>query len=157
MQFPGILVTMYRRNGPKFVMFISLLWYPQKWKKANFSTWKLSSTERGYPCLLCSEIFQFFCYYRLTRPSPSTTLPRVGFLSGRIVIIILLMYSQILYDIKQPNAMLWSSPQIWSCLHPYSVGLIVRKFAATVGFISKYSWLHRPRFSRANISAALAN
>ena len=29
-----------------------------------------------------------------------------GCLSGRIVIIILLMYSQILYDNKQPNAML---------------------------------------------------
>ena len=80
-----------------------------------------------------------------------------GCLSGRIVIIILLMYSQILYDNKQPNAMLWSSSQMCSWLHPYSVGFILRQCAPTVGFIPKYSWLHHPRFSRANISAALAN
>ena len=67
------------------------------------------------------------------------------------------MYSQILYDNKQPNAMLWSSSQMCSWLHPYSVGFILRQCAPTVGFISKYSWLHHPRFSRANISAALAN
>ena len=32
-QFPGIFMTMYGRNGLKFVMFISILWYPQKWTR----------------------------------------------------------------------------------------------------------------------------
>ena len=67
------------------------------------------------------------------------------------------MYSQILYDNKQPNAMLWSSSQMCSWLHRYSVGFILRQCATAVGFIPKYSWLHHPRFSRANISAALVN
>ena len=56
------------------------------------------------------------------------------------------MYNQILYDNKQPNDMLWSSLQMWSWLHPYSVGFILRQCAPTVGFIPKYSWLHHPRF-----------
>ena len=67
------------------------------------------------------------------------------------------MYNQILYDNKQPNTMLWNSSQMWSWLHPYSVGFIPRKCAPKVGFILKYSWLHHPRFSHANISATLAN
>ena len=46
---------------------------------------------------------------------------------------------------------------MWSWLHPYSIGFILRQCAPTVGFIPKYSWLHHRRFSRANISAALAN
>ena len=58
---------------------------------------------------------------------------------------------------QQPNVMLWSSSQMWSWLHPYSVGFIPRNCTPKVGFIPKYSWLHHPRFSRANISATLAN
>ena len=53
--------------------------------------------------------------------------------------------------------MLWSSSQMWNWLHPYSVGFIPRKCAPKVGSIPKNSWLHHPRFSRANISATLAN
>ena len=32
-QFPGLLVISYGRNWTKFVIYISVLWYPQKWKR----------------------------------------------------------------------------------------------------------------------------
>ena len=150
MQLLGIFVTIHERNGPKFVMFVSIFVISQKWKKAKFSTWKSSSYRVGWGVWVVDGGGGCICYFRPTKPSPSTTLPR-------IVIVILLMYNQILYDSKQPNVMLWSSSQIWSWLHPYSVGFILRQRAPTVGFIPKYSWLHCPRFPSANISAALAN
>ena len=125
--------------------------------KADFSTWKSSSYRAGGIPDYC--VVRLFLFLLL---SPNKTIAfhnttKGGCLSGRIVIIILLMYNQILYDNKQPNAMLWGSSQMWSWLHPYSVGFILRKCAPTVGFIPKHSWLHHPRFSRANISAALTN
>ena len=128
-------------------------------KEENFSTWKLSSCRAG--CIhdynVVRLFYYFFCYYRPTKTIAFHNTTKGGCLSGRIVIIISLMYNQILYDNKQPNDMLWSSLQMWSWLHPYSVGFILRQCAPTVGFIPKYSWLHHPRFSHANISAALAN
>ena len=59
-QFPDIFVTMYGRNGPKFSMFISILWYPQKWKRQILAHEIYPVTERGYPWLLCSQTF-FSC------------------------------------------------------------------------------------------------
>ena len=46
------------------------------------------------------------CYYRPTKTIAFHNTTKGGCLSGRIVIIILLMYNQILYDNKQPNDML---------------------------------------------------
>ena len=158
MRLPDIFVTMYGRNGSKFVMFISNLWYPQNWKGQILAHENYPVTAGvGYPWQLCSQTFLAFCYYRLTKPSPFHNTTKDGVFGGRIVINILLMYNQILYDNKQPSAMLWSSSQMWSWLHPYSVGFILRKCAPTVGFIPKYSWPHHTWFSRANISTALAN
>ena len=72
-----------------------------------------------------------------------------GRLSGRIVIIILLMYNQIVYDNKQPNTMLWSSSQMWSWLRPYSIGFIQCKCAQKVGFIpSTVGFITRALISR---------
>ena len=126
-------------------------------KKANFSTWKLSSYQAGgIQTTVQSDFLVFFLLspYKTIALHSTTKGER---LSGRIIIIISLMYNQILFDNKQPNTMLWSSSQMWSWLHPYSVGFIPRKCAPKVGFIPKYSWLHHPRFSCANISATLAN
>ena len=149
MQFPGIFVTMYGRNGPKFAMFTSNLWYPRKWKSHILAHENYPVNERVVSlATMQSDFFKSFLLLSPYKTIAFHNTTKGGCLSGRIVINISLMYNQILYDNKQP---------IWSWLHPYSVGFILRKCAPTVGFIPKYSWLHHPRFSRANISAALAN
>ena len=59
---------------------------------------------------------------------------------------------QPLFDNKQAIAIIWSSSQIWSRLHPSRVRFILRKCRATVGFIPMNSGLHLPRFLPANIN-----
>ena len=81
---------------------------------------------RGYPNYCTVRLFSFLL------SSPYKTIAfhnttKGGRVSGRIVIIILLMYNKILYDNMQPNIMVWSSSQMWSWLHPSSVGFIPRK------------------------------
>ena len=56
-QFPGIFVTMYGRNGPKFVMLISILWCPQNWKRQLLAHEKYPVTEQGVSKLRCSQTF----------------------------------------------------------------------------------------------------
>ena len=56
-QFPGIFVTMYGKNGPKFVMLISILWYPQKWKRQILVHENNPVTEQGVSKLLCGQTF----------------------------------------------------------------------------------------------------
>ena len=139
-------------NVPKFVKFISISWYPQKWKGQILAHDNHPVTEQGYPWLLCIQTFLVF----LLSPNKSIAFHNTtngGYSSARMVII--LYYNKILYDNKLTNAMLWSSSQMWSWLHPFSIGFILRKCAPTVGFIAKYSWLYHPRFSRANSSAVL--
>ena len=99
--------------------------------------------------ILCIQTFLFFFLLSPYKTIAFHSTTKGGCLSARIVIIT--YYDQILYDNKQPNAMLWSSSQMWNWLHPYSVGFILRKCAPRVDFIPKYSWLHQQRFSRANI------
>ena len=77
-RFLGIFVTVYERNVPKFVMFISILWYPQKWKGQILAHDNHPVTERGVYMTAVYSDFSFFVYHRPTKPSPSTTLPRVG-------------------------------------------------------------------------------
>ena len=55
--FPGTFITMYGRNEPKFVIFISILWYPQNWKRQILTQENYPVTEWGYPWLLCSQTF----------------------------------------------------------------------------------------------------
>ena len=126
-------------------------------KRSNSSTWKSPSYRAGVSLASVQSDFSSFLLLSPYKTIAFHNTTKGGCLSGRIVIIILLMYNQTLYDNKQPNTMLWSSSQMWSWLHPYSVGFILRQCAPKVGFILKYSWLHHPRFSRANISAALTN
>ena len=153
MQFLGIFMTVYERNVTKFVMLISILWYPQEWKGQILAHNNHPVTERG--TTVYSDFSSFFLLLSPYKTIAFHNTTKGGCLSARIVIII--YYNQILYDNKQPNTMLWSSSQMWSWLHPYSVGFILRKCAPTVGFVPKFSWLHHPRFSCANISAVLAN
>ena len=44
--FAGILMTMYERNRPKFVMFVSILWYLQKLKRQILAHENYPVTER---------------------------------------------------------------------------------------------------------------
>ena len=129
----------------------------QKWKGQILAHENDPVTERGIFLTTVQSDFSSFLLLSPYKTIPFHNITKGGCLSGRIVIILLIMYSQIVYDNKQPNAMLWSSSQMCSWLHPYSAGFILRQCAPTVGFIPKYSWHHHPRFSRANISAALAN
>ena len=87
-------------------------------------------------------VVKFYFSFLLLSPNKTITFHNTTkgvCLSGRIVIITLLMYNKILYDSKQQNATVWSSSQMWSWLHPYSVGFILRKCAPTVGFIPNLS------------------
>ena len=112
-QFPGIFVTMYGRNGPKFVTFISNLWYPQKWKGQILAHANYPNTEWGYPWLLCSQTFLVLCYYRLTKPSPSTTQPSVGVKALKLVANVQLTSSILSWlhpTQMRPNS--WLHPQV---------------------------------------------
>ena len=78
-QFPGIFVTMYTWEEWAEICHVNL--YPvisPEMKKTNFSTWKLSSYRAGGIQTTLQSDFLVFCYHRLSKPSPSTTLPRVG-------------------------------------------------------------------------------
>ena len=66
----------------------------------------------GYLWLMCSQTFLVFLLLSPYKTIAFHKATKGGCLSGRIVIIILLMYKQILYDNKQPNTMLWSSSQM---------------------------------------------
>ena len=80
----------------------SILWYPHKWKRQSLAHANHPVTERGYPWLLYTQTSLVFCYYRPTNHCLQNTTTG-GCLSGRIVIIIVLMYNQMLYDDKQPT------------------------------------------------------
>ena len=92
------------RNVPKSVMFISILWYPQKWKGQILAHDNHPVTE-----LSLTTVYPVFFIIALQNHRFHNTT-KGGCLSARIVIII--CYNQILYDNKQPNAMLWSSSQM---------------------------------------------
>ena len=63
----------------------------------------------GYPWLLCSQTFFIFLLLSPYKTIAFHNTTEGGCLSGRFVINISLMYNQMLYDNKQPNATLWSS------------------------------------------------
>ena len=80
---------MYGRNGPKFVMLISILWHPQKWKRQLLAHENYPVTEQGVGLskLLCSQTF----YILLLLPYKTIAFHNTtkgGRLSGRIVIIV---------------------------------------------------------------------
>ena len=98
------------RNVPKFVMFISILWYPQKWKGQILAHDNHPVTERGVSLTTVYTDFSSFFFIIALQNHRFHNTTKGGCLSARIVIII--CYNQILYDNKQPNAMLWSSSQM---------------------------------------------
>ena len=69
---------MYERNGPKFVMFIFILWYPQKWKRQILANENHPVTERGLSLTTVQSDFSSFLLLSPYKLSPSTTLLRVG-------------------------------------------------------------------------------
>ena len=138
---------MYGRNGPKFVILISILWYPQKWKRQILAHKNYPVAEKGVSKLLCSQSFLLLSPYK-TIAFHNTT--KGGRLSGRIVIIISLIYitkycmtisSQTCFEVRRKCGVGFIHTQLASshanapqklASSPCTVGFITRDFHALI-------------------------